>query len=139
MSRRQKHLKVQWNLDLVTLLVTRKTVTKSRVVTKFIACAYRVSIMGYSKIKLQMLHLNGFYPSWTAPLCFLKCKIWSQMFLSKILHFMTVSLYEQWPCVSSKIELQILHLYSFLPSQTAPLCFLKSSYFKICIYRDLFF
>ena len=36
--------KVQWNLDLVTLLVSRKTVTKSRVVTKFIAYAYGVSI-----------------------------------------------------------------------------------------------
>ena len=35
---------VQWNLDLVTLLVFRKTVTKSRVVTKFIARAYGVSI-----------------------------------------------------------------------------------------------
>ena len=35
---------IQWNLDLVTLLVTRKTVTKSRVVTKFIAYAYKVSI-----------------------------------------------------------------------------------------------
>ena len=28
---------VQWNLDLVTLLVFRKTVTKSKVATKFIA------------------------------------------------------------------------------------------------------
>ena len=37
-------IELQWNLDLVTLLVTRKTVTKSRVVTKFIAHAYGVSI-----------------------------------------------------------------------------------------------
>ena len=35
---------IQWNLDLVTLLVSRKTVTKSRFVTKFIANAYGVSI-----------------------------------------------------------------------------------------------
>ena len=37
-------LEVQWNLDLVTLLLTWKTVTKSRVVTKSIAHAYGVSI-----------------------------------------------------------------------------------------------
>ena len=37
-------MKVQWNLDLVTLLVSQKTVTKSRVVTKSIAHAYGVSI-----------------------------------------------------------------------------------------------
>ena len=35
---------IQWSLDLVTLLVSRKTVTKSRVVTKSIAHAYGVSI-----------------------------------------------------------------------------------------------
>ena len=36
--------KIQWSFDLVTLLVSWKTVTKSRVVTKSIAHAYGVSI-----------------------------------------------------------------------------------------------
>ena len=40
----ENHKIVQWNLDLVTLLVSRKTVTKLRVVTKFIAHAYGLSI-----------------------------------------------------------------------------------------------
>ena len=48
-----------------------------------------------SKTELQMLHLYGFFPLWAATFCFFKSEIWSQMFLSKILHFMTVSLYEQ--------------------------------------------
>ena len=36
---------IQWNLDLVTLLVSPKTVTKSRVVTKFIAPAYLFNLL----------------------------------------------------------------------------------------------
>ena len=41
------NVQVQWNLALMTLLVSCKTVTKSRFVTKFIAPAYGVSINLY--------------------------------------------------------------------------------------------
>ena len=48
---------IQWNLDLVTLLVSQKTVTKSRVVTKSIAHAYGLSINS----KLSLGNNSDFY------------------------------------------------------------------------------
>ena len=120
---------LQWNLDLVTLLVSQKTVTKSRVVTKFIAYAYKVSIN--SKFYVGTKIVIYFFPLWTAAmsffknwvtvvtlvrflscmnntLCFLKCEIWSQMF-----------------------SLQILHIYDFFPLWIAALCFFKNQITKV--------
>ena len=48
---------VWWSLDLVTLLVSQKTVTKSQVVTKSIAHAYWVSINSEFHVSTKVTHI----------------------------------------------------------------------------------
>ena len=81
---------IQWNLDLVTLLVSRKTVTKSRVVTKFIAHAYGVLVNSKFHVGTKVTNIFEYtFQIMDSSSLFL------QIFLHKFYIYMAFLFYEQ--------------------------------------------